>query len=112
MNEVMARACCTSGPSLSGANQSATRTSTVSIRPMKTRQSIPSLTSSTGIAAACIPVVISLRKDLAPLCFHRAAHLGAGFGDRRKLVDPFVGPARVDDHARAATLLIALTDHG
>src|SRR5437764_14210203 len=47
----------------------------------------------------------SLVENLAPLLFRRAAHFGAGLGDGREILHPFVGPAGVNDGARAVPLL-------
>src|SRR5260370_12414447 len=113
MNEVMASACCTRASSCSGANQRATGTSTAKMRPRSWRHAIPSSTVGVGLSmTACIPVLISLRKDLAPFLFHGLAHGRGGIRDRRELVDPFVGPAGVDRRPRAMALLVALADHG
>src|SRR5258708_34450645 len=113
MNEVMASACCTRASSCSGANQRAAGTSTAKMRPGSGRHAVPPSTVGAGLSmTACIPVLISLRKDLAPFLFHGQAHGRTGFRDRRELVDPLVGPTSVDDCPRAVAFLVALTDHG
>src|SRR5229473_1420717 len=113
MNEVMASACCIRASSCSGANQRATGTSTAKMRPRSGRHAVPPSMVGAGLSmTACIPVLISLRKDLAPFLFHGLAHGRAGFRDWWKLIDPFVGPAGVDYCPRAVAFLVALADHG
>src|SRR5579864_4926651 len=112
MKDVMASACCTRGSSGSGANHNTTGISTPRILPLQVSQAVfPSTAAGRLTGAACVLVVISLRQDFAPLCFHRATHFSARLGDRRKFVDPLVGPAAIDYRARGVALFVALADH-
>src|SRR5258708_32575919 len=108
MNEVMASACCTRASSCSGANQRAAGTSTAKMRPRSGRHAVPPSTVGAGLSmTACIPVLISLRKDLAPFLFHGQAHGRTGFRDRRELVDPLVRAATAADYPPSLALLRA-----
>src|ERR1700732_3854487 len=111
MNDVMASACCTRGSSDSGANHHTTGITTARILPVQVSQAVFSSTAAGRLTgAACVLVLISLRQDFAPLCFHRTPYFRARFGHRRKFVDPLVGPAAIDHGARGVALLCGLWD--
>src|SRR5262245_44750118 len=148
MNDVIASACLTVGSSLSGANQTATGTTTHRMRPMKVRHEVRARASasarSTPAGAAtlanpacdCSIILFStlllpfvnirvhswlkffflisalslLIQNLAPFLFSRAARRRTRFGHRRKLAQPLVRPARVNDRARAMTFPVLRND--
>src|SRR5713101_8409206 len=112
MNDVMASACCTRGSSDSGANHNTTGITAARILPVQVSQAVFSSTAAGRLTgAACVLVLISLRQNFAPLCFHRTPYFGARLCHWRELVDPFVGPAAIDHRARGVALLVALADH-
>src|SRR5881628_2509706 len=125
MNDATAIAFCAGGSSGSGANHSVTGMATHKIRPISVRHEnlAPSdaASGSTGFTiaanAACdcssiahYPFILttglgSLIEDFPPLLFGSSADSGARFGDWRKLAEPFIRPARIDNRARAQSLL-------
>src|SRR6266498_6013637 len=71
------------------------------ILPVIVRSSVPRVSSW---------IVSLLVQNLAPFLFSRAAHRRTRFGHGRKLAQPLVRPARVNDRARAVTLPVLRND--
>src|SRR5262245_25913241 len=103
MKAVMASACLAVGSSRSGAYHRMRGAITARRRPINTRHDTCARARALGSSLAdCATLANSLLiQNLAPLLFGCRAHSRTRFGDRRKLAQPFVRPAGVNDCARA-----------